>query len=411
MKRLHRRRLLLLLSVLGPGIVSGLAGNDAGGIITYSMTGAQFGFKLLWALCFIMVPFVLVMEMCARMGVVTGKGLADLIREEFGVGWTLFAMGVLLLANAFTTVAEFAGIGGGLELFGISRLISVPMAAVLVWYLVVRGTYRTIEKVLLGFCVAYLSYVVVLFISPPNWKEVLQATFIPQFSGSFKYWENLIGLVGTTISPYLPFLVQAMVVDKGITKKEYPLEKFDVIIGVLISVAVAYVIVVSTGHILHTAGVTEIVYPEDAAKALEPLAGANAKYLFGIGLLGASLLAAVIMPLSTSYAICGAMGWERSVNKSFKEAPVFFGLQALLIGFGAFLVLLPGISLVKVIYFSQVLSGFLIPVILIFILKLANNPMIMGTHCNSKWNNFICWLLIAGQLIVGIVTLVSVFIT
>lgn len=409
MKRTYRRRLLLLLGILGPGMVSGLAGNDAGGIITYSMAGAHFGFKLLWALLFIAIPFILVMEMCARMGVVTGKGLADLIREEFGLGWTFFAMGILFLANAFTTVAEFAGIGGSLELFGISRQLSVPFAALLLWFIIVKGTYRTVEKILLGFCLAYLSYFIVLFISPPDWKSVIHATLIPEFSGSFSYWENLVGLIGTTISPYLPFLIQAMVVDKGISKREYYLERLDVIIGVFVSIVIAYVIVVSTGHLLHHGGVTEIVYPEDAAKALTPLAGENAKYLFGIGLLGASLLAATIMPLSTAYAVCGAFGWERSVNKKFKEAPVFFGLQAALISFGALLTLIPGISLVRIIYFSQVMSGFLIPILLIFILRLANNKDIMGKYKNSIQANIICWLLVLGQVVVGLITVVNAF--
>lgn len=406
-KRQHRRRFFLLLTILGPGVVSGLAGNDAGGIITYSMAGAQYGFDLLWTLSFVAIPFVLVMETCARMGAVTGKGLADLIREEFGVGWALFAMGILLLANAFTTVAEFAGIAGSLEIFGIYKWVSVPIAAFFIWFLVVRGTYRTVEKILMGICLAYLSYVIVLFVSPPNWGEVLIATFTPKITGNFKYWENLMGLVGTTISPYLPFLIQAMVVDKGVTKKEYPLQKLDVIAGVVISLVIAYVIIISTGHILHTAGIKEIVHPEDAARALEPLAGTYAKYLFGIGLLGASALAAIIMPLSTSYAVCGALGCERSVNKTFKEAPVFFSIQAVLIMFSAFMVLIPGISLVRIIYFSQVLSGFLIPVLLIFIMKLANNKKIMGTYHNSKWVNLVSFTLIAWQFIVGIISLLQ----
>ncbi|MBI2265353.1 MAG: divalent metal cation transporter [Armatimonadetes bacterium] len=394
--RKFRKHFLLLLAVVGPGIVTALADNDAGGVLTYSIAGARYGFRLLWVLTLSTIVLLIVQEMCARMGAVTGKGLSDLIRERYGVSWTLFAMAVLLIANLFTTIANFAGIAGSLEIFHISRTVSIPLVSLLLWAVVVLGTYRGLEKFLLTICLGYLGYVVCGIILHPPWKEVIRACVLPTFTPGADFVKVMIAVVGTTVTPWMQFFLQSMVADKGITEKTYRYEKLDVWVGSILTGVIAFFIILCSALTLcQSGGGQDIVMPQDAARALEPLAGHHAEWLFATGLLGASVLAAVIVPLSTSYGICEAFGWESSVGKRLWEAPVFFGLYTALIVIGASTILLP-VSLVKVMFFSQFLNGILLPVILVFMLGLVNDRKLMGAHVNGPFYNVVCWITVAG---------------
>lgn len=401
---MKRGKLLLFLTVAGPGLISALAGNDAGGIITYSVAGARFGFSLLWLLFFVTFSFVVVQEMCVRMGVVTGKGLGDLIREEFGPGWTLLAMGILLLANMTTTVSEFAGIAGSLEIFGISRFFSVPIIMVILWMMLVRGTYRSVERAFLIMSGAYVSYIVTVFLIHPPWGEIAKMTLVPQIIENREFFKVGIALVGTTVTPWMQFLVQAMVVDKAVTLKEYPLQKWETITGALLANLVAFFIIVCTGATLHSRNVS-IVLPQDAAVALQPLAGQFAELLFAVGLFGASMLSASVVPLTTAYVVCEAFGWERSVSRSLREAPVFFGLYLLLLLVGGVTVLFTRFSLVDLMFLSQFLNGVLLPILLIFMLKLVNSRRIMGQYANSPLYNVIVSVTVVAQIAAVLFTL------
>jgi NRAMP (natural resistance-associated macrophage protein)-like metal ion transporter len=389
----QRRGLLAYLAVLGPGMVAANAGNDAGGIATYASAGATYGYKLLWALIPITVSLGLVQEMCARMGVVTGKGLADLIREQFGVRWTMLIMLALLVANAGVTVSEFAGIAVSTELFGVPRFLSVPLAALAVWWLVVKGSYRRVERVFLVMSLVFLGYVVSAFLAHPDWSEVARATVHPTFQLDSRYLFMLVALIGTTISPYMQVFVQSSVVEKGVPEEEYNLTRVDVWVGTIFAISIAFFIVVSTAATLHRAGLTrELESAAEAAQALAPLAGEYARTLFGVGLFGASMLAAGVLPLATAYSVSEALGFEKGVSRSFREAPIFLGIFTFLIAVGALVAILPGLPLWRVLVATQFINGLLLPVILVAVLRLASNRDLMGARANSRVYNLVAWL-------------------
>ncbi len=384
------RRLLVTLAVFGPGLITGAAGDDAGGIATYATVGAQYGYGLLWSLVLITLSLLVVQLQVARLGTVTGKGLAELIRERFGVRWTALAMLVLLVANGSVTIAEFAGIAAAGELFGIPRLIAVPVSALAVWAIVVRGSYGVTEKVFLVLSLGLLTYVGAAVLAAPDWGAVTVAIATPsvQFEGGFLV--TLITLVGTTITPYMLFYLQASISDKGVGVQDYPRERVDVVVGSVLSVVIALFIIVCTGATLFAGGI-QVNAAEDAARALEPLAGPYAKVLFGLGLFGASMLAASVLPLSTAYAVCGAFGWERGVSAAWLDAPVFNGLYTALIALAALFVLVPGLPLIQVIVATQTLNGLLLPVILVFLTQLASDRDVMGKYANGLVFNVLAW--------------------
>ncbi|SDE23512.1 Nramp family divalent metal transporter [Sporomusa acidovorans] len=385
-----RERLGLFLAVMGPGIVTAFADNDAGGIATYAAAGAKYGYALLFTMFVATVCLAIAQEISARTGAVTGKGLADLIREQFGVKWTLFAMVVLLIANIGTTASEFSGVATSFEIFGVNKYLSVPVIAGVVWWLVVKGSYERIEKIFLALCVTFFSYILSGIIVNPPWQEVLVASVTPSFSRDTEFLFMAIGVIGTTITPWGQFYVQASIVDKGIVAKDYVYTRWDVFIGSFFTGLVAFFIIVATAATLYVNHIS-METAKDAALALEPLAGKYASLLFGFGLFGASMLAAFILPLSTAYAICEAFGFEHGMGKSYEEAPVFFGLYTALIAIGAALVLLPGLSLYNVMLISQVVNGVLLPPILIFMVVIANDKNIMGEYANSRMYNVLSW--------------------
>ena len=373
---------------MGPGIITGFAGNDAGGVTTYTAVGAHYGFEMMWLLLLSTVGLLVIQAMCARMGAVTGKGLSDLIRERFGVRWTIVAMFALLIANGSNIVAEYAGIAASLQLFGVQRIVSVPIAAVLIWVLVVFFSYRIVERALFVLVLAYIAYPISAFIVGPPWGEVVRDSVIPTLPIGQAALIAALALVGTTITPYMQFYIQASVVDKGIDRDQYRFERVDVLLGAILTGLNGFFIVVVAGAVLHPAGI-HVDSAADAAQALGPLAGQQAQLLFGVGLFGASLLAATIMPLSTSYAICEAFGWESGISKNFREAPVFMGLFTLLVVVGALIVLSPSVPLIPVILVSQNVNGLLLPIVLVFILKLAGDRRIMGDHANGRVSQWI----------------------
>jgi NRAMP (natural resistance-associated macrophage protein)-like metal ion transporter len=388
--RIQLRHLGAALAFLGPGLIAGAAGDDAGGIATYASVGAQYGYDLLWVIGPITVSLVVIQLMIARMGLVTGKGFAELIREEFGVRWTAFAMVVLIVANGTVTIAEFAGVAAASELFTIPRYIMVPLMAVAVWLIVVRGSYTVAEKIFILLSTALLTYVGAAFLARPDWGQVARSLVTPEFSTDPTFLATFVAVVGTTITPYMLFYLQSSLSDKGVQIEDYPAERTDVVFGSLLTTIVALFIIVCTAATLHTAGIT-IQTPEDAARALEPLAGQYATILFGLGLFGASMLAASVLPLSTAYAVCGAFGWERGVSTSWSEAPIFNGLYTALIAIGAAIVLLPGLPLIQVIVATQLLNGVLLPIVLIFVLRLVNDSDLMGKHTNGHVFNILSY--------------------
>lgn len=397
-KRLKSNRrlqaLAVALSVIGPGLVTANADNDAGGITTYASVGAAYGYEMLWGLLLITFSLAVVQEMSARMGAVTGKGLSDLIREEFGVRWTVVAMLTLLCSNMATTAAEFAGIAAAMEIFGVSRYIAVPASGLIVWLAVVKGSYKQLEKFFLALSVVFATYVVSGFLARPDWPAVARSLVVPTIRWEPRFIVLFIGMIGTTITPWMQFYLQSSVVDKGISAKDYRWTRLDVLFGAFVTDFVAFFIIVSTAATLHRAGIL-VETAEHAAQALAPLAGGYATVLFAGGLLGASFLAAFILPLSTAYAVCEAFGWESSVDRRFNEAPVFFGLFSFLILFGVVVVLIPGLSLVKMMIFAQIVSGILVPIIMVFQLKLINNRRLMGVQVNGPVYNAVTWVTVA----------------
>ena len=384
------KMLLIFLAVAGPGIITSNVDNDAGGIATYSIAGAHFGYSLLWSLVPIMVALIIIQEMSARMGVVTGKGLSDLIRERFGVRITVYLLSALVLTNFGNVIAEFAGVASSLEIFAIPKWASVSASALLVWLLVLKGTYRSVEKVFLVACLFYVTYIISGFLAKPDWSLVKDNLIRPSFQLSAGSLAMLIGLVGTTIAPWMQFYLQAAVVEKDIKVKDYKYSRSDVILGSIVVTLVAGFIILTCAATLFKAGV-RVETAKDAALALKPLAGKYCSALFAFGLLNASLFAASILPLSTAFVVCEGMGWEDGVNKKFSEAPQFYGLYSLLIFLGAGIVILPGIPLFPLIYISQVINGIVLPAILVFMLILINNKKLMGDYVNKKIYNLISW--------------------
>ena len=403
-------RLMLVLAVIGPGIITANVDNDSGGIATYSLAGAQFGYGLLWTLIPMTVALIVVQEMCARMGVVTGKGLADLIREQYGVKVIFYIMVALLFANLANTVAEFAGVAAALEIFGVSKYVSIPISALFVWWLIVYGTYRRVEKVFLVACLFYVAYPISGFLAKPPWGHVLRHMLVPEMTWRGDYIVMLVGLVGTTIAPWMQFYLQSAVVEKGVRPADYRYTRYDVIVGCVVAVIVAMFIMVACAATLHEHGIV-IESAQDAAWALAPLAGKYCAGLFAFGLFNASLFAASVLPLSTAYYVCEGFGWETGIDRRFREAPQFFGLYTALIVLGSAFILIPHFPLLAVMYLSQVLNGVLLPFILIFMLLLVNRPDLMGAHVNSRFFNVIAWgtsgimivltLVMVGCLLVG----------
>lgn len=372
-------------------MITANAGNDAGGIATYASVGADHGYTLLWILIPITISLGIVQEMCARMGAVTGKGLADLIRERFGVRWTAVVMLALLVANGGVTVSEFVGIAAATELFGVPRFFSVPIAAVAVWWLVVKGSYKRVERIFLIMSLVFLGYIAAAFLAHPDWKTVAISLVRPSLSLDPLYIFTLVAVVGTTISPYMQVYVQSSVVEKGVTADDYRNTKIDVWIGTVFAILIVFFIVVSTAATLHKAGV-HIETAADAARALSPLASNYAEVLFGIGLFGASMLAAGVLPLATAYSISEALGFEKGVSRSFREAPIFLGVFTFLIAVGAAIAVIPGLPLIRVLLATQVINGLLLPVILIAILRLVNDRELMGIYVNGPIYNLAAWL-------------------
>jgi NRAMP (natural resistance-associated macrophage protein)-like metal ion transporter len=384
------KHIALIISVLGPGIITASVDNDAGGITTYSIAGAHFGFNLLWTLVPITVALIVVQEMCARMGVVTGKGLSDLIRENFGVRLTVLLILLLIVANLGNTMAEFAGVAASMEIFGVSKYIAVPIAAALVWVLVVKGTSSFVEKIFLIASSFYATYIISGLLAHPNWGQVASKAVVPQISFDPGYIGMVIGLVGTTIAPWMQFYLQSAVVEKGVKVSEYKYTKWDVIIGCLVTDLVAFFIIITCAATLFANGIT-IESAKDAALALVPLAGQYSGWLFAFGLFNASVFAASILPLATAYTVCEGMGWDSGIDKKFRDAPQFYTLYTLLIVVGAAFIMLPGAPLISIMLLSQVLNGMLLPFVLVFMLLLINNNKLMGKHVNGPVFNYLAW--------------------
>ncbi len=407
--RRMRRRLLLFLTVMGPGIITASVDQDAGGITTYSVAGAQYGYSLLWSLPFIVLALAVIQEMGTRMGVVTGRGLADLIRERFGLRITLLCMAVLVVANLANTASEFAGVAASLEIFRISRLWSVPLTALLVFGLVVQGTYRAIERIFLVASALYVVYVVSALLAQPPWGEILRQTVRPSFSLQGGYLITLITIVGTTIAPWMQFYLQSSIVDKGIRLRDLRWARLDAYVGSLVAGLIAFFIIVACGATLFPNGV-RVETAKDAALALEPFAGHYATILFAFGLLNASVFSAAIVPLSTAYAVCEALGWETGVDRRPREAPGFFIIYTLMIVLGAAPILLPRAPLVAIMFWSQTLNGLLLPLVLLVMLKLINDPEIMGRHVNSVPFNLVAWGTAAVMIALSLLLLLTSFV-
>jgi Mn2+/Fe2+ NRAMP family transporter len=390
LRKLDRRRLLIFLSVLGPGVITANADNDAGGIATYAIAGAQEGYGLLWLLLVITFNLAVIQEMAARMGAVTGKGLADLIREKFGVRTTFICMLLLIVANLTCTIAEFAGVAAAMELFGVSKYLSVPIAAAFVWVLVVKGNYKRVEQVFLVFCLIYFTYVFSGIMAKPEWGNVLASTVKPSFKMEAAYINLSIALIGTTITPWMHFFLQSSVVDKGVKAKDYGYTKAEVFLGAFFTDFIAFFIIVATAATLFANGI-RVDSASDAALALKPLAGDYAYILFALGLLNASLLAASILPLSTAYAVSEAFGWESGMDKGFDDAPQFLAIYTGFILIGAGVIMLPGVPLMSIMLISQTVNGILLPVILVFMLKIINDREIMGDYVNGPIFNVVAW--------------------
>ncbi|HSB66570.1 MAG TPA: Nramp family divalent metal transporter [Anaerolineales bacterium] len=403
-----RLRIALLLAVVGPGIITANVDNDAGGITTYSVSGAHYGYGLLWMMPLVAVALIIVQEMSARLGVVTGKGLADLIRERMGVRITTLILALLVFVNLANTVSEFAGVAASMEIFGVSKFVSVPIAAVAVWLLIVKGSYKIVERVFLVASAIYLSYVASGLIAAPDWSQVGQALISPSFHLDVGYVTIFVTIIGTTIAPWMQFYQQSSIVDKGISVKDYPYERVDVVIGSLFAVFVASFITIACADTIFKSGLN-IQTAKDAALALGPLAGKYASILFALGLLNASLFSAAILPLSTAYTVCEAFGWENSVSRDLKDAPIFFGIYTALIILGAAIILLPVKSLIQAMLISQTFNGVLLPVILITMLVLINDKRLMGKFKNGRVFNFLAWATVVALIILALILIVVTF--
>jgi Mn2+/Fe2+ NRAMP family transporter len=405
--RTIRRRLAVFFAVVGPGLITSNVDNDAGGIAVYTTSGAQFGYALLWSLIPMTIALYVSEEMCARMGVVTGKGLSDLIREEFGFRSTFFVMIAAFLVDLSNTVAEFAGVAASMQIFHISKYVSVPLAAIAVWVLVVRGSYRQVEKIFLVACAFYLSYAISAFLAKPDWLYAAKSTIIPHAQMNAPYLLMLIGLIGTTIAPWQFFYLQAGFVEKRVGPRQYKHARMDVLVGSISCMLIVFFIIVCCAATLNLHPETQVITDAgQAAQALVPLAGKWAGYLFAFGLLNASLFAASILPLSTAHVICEGLGFEAGLDRKLEEAPTFYALYTLLIVVGAGIILIPKVPLLKILVLSQVANGVWLPVVLIFILLLINRRDLMGDHTNSWAFNLVAW---TASIIMIILTLVLVY--
>ena len=388
-----RSRIIVILAALGPGVVAAMAGNDAGGISTYSTIGAKFGYGTLWIIPIMAIMLAIVQEGASRMGAVTGKGFASLIREQFGVRLTTLAMIAVLIESGAATLSEFAGIAAGMELFGVSKYIAVPVAGIAIWLLVMGGSYKRVEKVLLVISLVFVTYVVAAFLAQPNWGDVAHATVVPHFESDPSFVSLVIATVGTTIAPWMIFLTQNNVVDKGVTPDDLPLERVDAIGGAVVACAVAWFIIITTGTVLHPQNI-EIDSAAAAASALAPIAGEHSTLLFGVGLVAASFLASCVVPLVSSSAICEAFGWERGVDRSWHEAPVFRGIYTAMILIAVVVTLIPNVNLISIMLAAQFVSGVLLPVLLIFMVLILSDKRLMKKHVNNRILSVLMWALI-----------------
>ncbi len=395
-------RILTFLAIMGPGLITANVDNDANGITTYSSAGAEFGYSIIWVLFIVTFFQALVQEMCARLGCITGKGLSDLIRENFGVKITMYLMVVLLVANFANVIGNFAGIAAGAELFGVPRSFSIPVVALFVWFLVLKGSYEKVEKIFLWACLIYLTYIVSGIMAKPDWSDVARQTFMPRIKADFSYIYMVIAIVGSTIAPWMQFFQQSAIRDKQVDSKDYGYVRWDTYVGTIFMAIVSFFIIVACAAALKG---TKIETAEQAALALRPLAGDYCFTLFGIGLLNAAIFSTSVIPLSTSYAICEAFGWESGVGKSFREAPMFMGIYTGLIVLGALIISIPGIPLIPIMVLSQALNGILLPFILIIVLKLVNNKRLMGSWTNSLAFNTMAWITVVVVIILSIVLL------
>jgi Mn2+/Fe2+ NRAMP family transporter len=407
-----RKGIVAFLAVMGPGLIAGIAGNDAGGITTYSVLGARTGLTLLWIFPITIAILAIVQEMVARLGVVTGQGLSDLIRDRFGVRWTVFAMVVLLVANIANTVAEFAGASAALEIFGIPRIVVVPIVAVGIWALVLFASYRTVERVFLSVSLIFVTYIASAVLAHPDWGAVARSFVTPAVTFSAPILLLMVAVVGTTITPYMQYYLQSAIAEKGIDEEELRLEQADAIGGAVWTNVIAVFIVIATAVTIFGTG-RDITTAADAAAGLKPVAGEFAELLFAVGLFGASVLAATIMPISTAFVICEAFGWESGVGKRFSDARAFFGIYTFVLFFGALIVLVPGLDLTGVIVGSQNLQGLLLPVVLVFLVLLVNDRALMGRHANGRKANLVAWVAVGLVVLLDVVllaiTLLGVF--
>ncbi len=409
-RRLRQARWWPYLAAMGPGIVAAAAGNDAGGIATYSTVGATYGYSLLWVMVIVAILLALVQEMCARMGAVTGKGLSDLIRERFGLRWSAFATLILFIANTGTTITEFVGIGAAAELFGIPRWLAVPPMALLVWWLVTKGSYARVEKLFILLAMVFLSYVATVLVIDPPWAAIGHALVTPDFSriSDAGYLPTLVALIGTTITPYMQLYVQSSVVEKGVTPADYKYERAEVLGGTTFSSIVSICIIIATAATLFVTH-QQVTSAADAAQALAPVAGSLAEELFAVGLFGASMLAAAVLPLATAYAVTEAIGFERGVSFSFSEAPFFMGLFTFLIVLGTLVAMIPNISVVALLLLVQTVNGVLLPIELIFIMILVNDKSIMGKHTNSPLLNVLTGVGVVVIILAVVAMLITTF--
>jgi len=407
--RIGRTRLLIFLSVVGPGFIAANAGNDAGGITTWSVIGARYGYSLIWVLVLITPVLAVVQEMNARVGVVTGRGLAALIRENFSIKITALAILTVVVANFGTTVAEFSGIAAAGSLFGVPPYVGVPVLSILIWLLVTRGTYRKTERVLLGLGFVLVTYIAAGILAGPDWSAALHGATHPSFSSESLWLFTVIAAVGTTLTPWGQFFIQAAVVDKKVSLRQYVYTKYEIFAGSVFMTVIDFFIVLACAATLYDKGIV-IESAEEAAMALEPLLGEVARYLFGLGLLAVSILAAGVLPLATAYVVCEAFGFESGLDSGFREAPVFNGIITFLIFVPALIASIPGLPLIRVIVSAQVLNGVLLPVILLFTLKLINDPSVMGKHANGRVSNAIAWTFTVALIGMSAVLLLSPFI-
>lgn len=391
-RSLSEYRFFAYLAVLGPGIIAASSGNEASGIATYSTAGAEYGYSLLWSFIPMTICFIVAQEICVRMGVVTGKGLADLIRERFGVRWTALVMLALLIANTGIVVAEFVGIAQASEIFGVSRYISVPITALAVWWLVVKGTPKRVEQVFLLMSLIFLTYIVSAFMAKPDWSQVGREFVTPSFNFDSGYLFTVMALIGTTITPFMQVYVQSSVVEKGMDAEDLPVARADAIFGVLFANVIAAFIVISTAATLHTEGI-ELTDAADAAQALAPVVGEYAKYIFAVGLFGASMLAMGVLPLATAYSVSEALGFEKGLSRSFREAPIFLGVFTALIIIGAITALIPNIPQIKLLLLTQCINGLLLPVLLVTIVSLSSSREIMGEYANGRFFRIFAWFI------------------